>query len=222
MAEPGFLSYWVESTPSKEPGIPDESDVYLAVQKRKHFLPCRTENPTRPQPSRTGRGHSCSREWRKHNTFLCHIYVSILLVQCISLAPYFRQRKKNDELRVETFPFFPATKSEPTLSGPVIYISNDFCRLCPDSQGNLSFSFPGTWKSRLCTPLFKKEKKKKLKTRSLVDSIGCTVGAMSQKILLFHQFEDNRENFLKESFKCGLIIIAGCAFLIGMSSYIPA
>lgn len=100
--------------------------------------------------------------WRKHNTSLCHFYVSILLVQCIPLAPYFRQRKKKtDELRVETFPFFPATKSEPTLSGPVIYISNDFCRLCPDSQGNLSFSFPGTWKSRLCTPLFKKEKKKK-------------------------------------------------------------
>lgn len=100
------------------------------------------------------------------NTFFCHFHFSILLVRCILLAdsfPYILDKeKKTDELTLETFPFFLATESEPTLSGPVIYISNDFCRLCPDSQRNLSFSFPSTWKNGLCTPLFKQEKKKKI------------------------------------------------------------
>lgn len=35
----------------------------------------------------------------------------------------------------------PQTLS-PFLSGPVIYISNEFDRLCPYTHGNLSFSFP--------------------------------------------------------------------------------
>lgn len=37
------------------------------------------------------------------------------------------------------------------------------------------------------------------------------------------RLEDNKEIFwMQDSFKCGLLIIASCGVLIGMSSYIPA
>lgn len=72
--------------------------------------------------------------------FFFQIYFSILLILLANSLFYFLEKDKKtkttDELTLETFSFFLATKSEPTLSGPVIYISNDFCRLCPDSQRN--------------------------------------------------------------------------------------
>lgn len=84
----------------------------------------------------------------KLNLFINTFRLFVTLSPCC--VPF---HQMTGELTLETFPLSQPQSLSPLLSGPVIYYTNEFSSLCPDSQGNSSFSFPSkhssTWKSRL-------------------------------------------------------------------------
>lgn len=84
----------------------------------------------------------------KLNLFINTFWLFVTLSPCC--VPF---HQMTGELTLETFPLSQPQSLSPLLSGPVIYYTNEFSSLCPDSQGNSSFSFPSkhssTWKSRL-------------------------------------------------------------------------